>query len=88
MIAAACRLSSVASLTAAVLAAACTLATEEVATSRMIGSTMNASSSPPSSQVTTPNQPAGQLRADRSACVVVTWSLCRRAACLPISPAG
>ena len=67
MIAAACRLSSVASLTAAVLAAACKLATEEVVTSRMIGSTMNASSSPPSSQVTTPNQPAGQLRADRSA---------------------
>jgi hypothetical protein len=45
----------------------------------MIGSTMNASSSPPSSQVTTPNQPDGQLQAGCRALVVVfvlvTWSL-------------
>jgi hypothetical protein len=60
VIAAACRLSKIASLTAAVLAACRKLATDEVVTSRMIGSTMNASSRPPSSQVTTPNQPDGQ----------------------------
>ena len=69
-----------ASRTAAVLAAACRrLAADEVVTSRMIGSTMNASSRPPSSQVTTANQPDGQLRAVCRACVVVcvvvTWSL-------------
>src|SRR4029077_15595858 len=61
---------------------------DEVVTSRMIGSTMNASSRPLSSQVTTPNQPIGQLRAGRRACVVVTWSLCRRTAYLPVLPAG
>ena len=68
-----------ASLTAAMPAACRRLATDEVVTSRMIGSTMNASSSPPSSQVTTPNQPDGQLRPGCRACavvcVVVTWSL-------------
>ena len=79
VIAAACRLSKMASLTAAIPAACRKLATDEVVTSRMIGSTMNASSRPPSSQVTTPNQPDGQLRAGCPACVVVfvvvTWSL-------------
>ena len=79
MIAAACRLSKIASLTAASPAACRKLATDEVVTSRMTGSTMNASNSPPSSQVTTPNQPDGQLRADCRASAVVlfvlTWSL-------------
>jgi len=92
VIAAACRLSSVASLIAAVSAACRKLATDEVVTSRTIGSTMNASSSPPSSQVITPNQPEGQPRAARFArvvdSVVVTWSLWRWVARQPFSPAG
>jgi hypothetical protein len=62
VIAAACRLSSVASRIAAVVAAWRRLATGEVAASRTIGSTMKASSRPPSVHITAPNQPPGQRR--------------------------